>query len=281
MKRFLLVLLSFLISVIILALCVSYGIKSVVVNIISDNIIKGEITSNVIEEIKDTYSNVSYDLLEEIEINTKNSDEVNKITQKYLDGILDSLSGKGEIEVPNTKEELLTIIEDNEKILEENGIDFTDEQKDHITSELVESGVIDEVYKKLSDELKDNMSDDEEKLVSTYVFIQSNTFRMLCFSSIFILLLIIALLKRSFYRWSVNLGISLVISGLLIILLLPIMVNGLGDIFASKLMDQDLSININNIVNYGYVCVMLSALFIIIYIIGNKVTRYNERKNDY
>lgn len=281
MKRFLLVLLSFLISVLILALCVSYGIKSVVVNIISDNIIKGEITSNVIEEIKDTYSNVSYDLLEEIEINTKNSDEVNKITQKYLDGILDSLSGKGEIEVPNTKEELLTIIEDNEKILEENGIDFTDEQKDHITSELVESGVIDEVYKKLSDELKDNMSDDEEKLVSTYVFIQSNTFRMLCFSSIFILLLIIALLKRSFYRWSVNLGISLVISGLLIILLLPIMVNGLGDIFASKLMDQDLSININNIVNYGYVCVMLSALFIIIYIIGNKVTRYNERKNDY
>ena len=281
MKRFLLVLLSFLISVIILALCVSYGIKSVVVNIISDNIIKGEITSNVIEEIKDTYSNVSYDLLEEIEINTKNSDEVNRITQKYLDGILDSLSGKGEIEVPNTKEELLTIIEDNEKILEENGIDFTDEQKDHITSELVESGVIDEVYKKLSDELKDNMSDDEEKLVSTYVFIQSNTFRMLCFSSIFILLLIIALLKRSFYRWSVNLGISLVISGLLIILLLPIMVNGLGDIFASKLMDQDLSININNIVNYGYVCVMLSALFIIIYIIGNKVTRYNERKNDY
>ena len=281
MKRFLLVLLSFLISVIILALCVSYGIKSVVVNIISDNIIKGEITSNVIEEIKDTYSNVSYDLLEEIEINTKNSDEVNKITQKYLDGILDSLSGKGEIEVPNTKEELLTIIEDNEKILEENGIDFTDEQKDHITNELVESGVIDEVYKKLSDELKDNMSDDEEKLVSTYVFIQSNTFRMLCFSSIFILLLIIALLKRSFYRWSVNLGISLVISGLLIILLLPIMVNGLGDIFASKLMDQDLSININNIVNYGYVCVMLSALFIIIYIIGNKVTRYNERKNDY
>ena len=269
MKRFLLVLLSFLISVIILALCVSYGIKSVVVNIISDNIIKGEITSNVIEEIKDTYSNVSYDLLEEIEINTKNSDEVNKITQKYLDGILDSLSGKGEIEVPNTKEELLTIIEDNEKILEENGIDFTNEQKDHITSELVESGVIDEVYKKLSDELKDNMSDDEEKLVSTYVFIQSNTFRMLCFSSIFILLLIIALLKRSFYRWSVNLGISLVISGLLIILLLPIMVNGLGDIFASKLMD------------YGYVCVMLSALFIIIYIIGNKVTRYNERKNDY
>lgn len=281
MKRFLLVLLSFLISVIILALCVSYGIKSVVVNIISDNIIKGEITSNVIEEIKDTYSNVSYDLLEEIEINTKNSDEVNKITQKYLDGILDSLSGKGEIEVPNTKKELLTIIEDNEKILEENGIDFTDEQKDHITSELVESGVIDEVYKKLSDELKDNMSDDEEKLVSTYVFIQSNTFRMICFSSIFILLLIIALLKRSFYRWSVNLGISLVISGLLIILLLPIMVNGLGDIFASKLMDQDLSININNIVNYGYVCVMLSALFIIIYIIGNKVTRYNERKNDY
>lgn len=281
MKRFLLVLLSFLISVIILALCVSYGIKSVVVNIISDNIIKGEITSNVIEEIKDTYSNVSYDLLEEIEINTKNSDEVNKITQKYLGGILDSLSGKGEIEVPNTKEELLTIIEDNEKILEENGIDFTDEQKDHITSELVESGVIDEVYKKLSDELKDNMSDDEEKLVSTYVFIQSNTFRMICFSSIFILLLIIALLKRSFYRWSVNLGISLVISGLLIILLLPIMVNGLGDIFASKLMDQDLSININNIVNYGYVCVMLSALFIIIYIIGNKVTRYNERKNDY
>ena len=281
MKRFLLVLLSFLISVIILALCVSYGIKSVVVNIISDNIIKGEITSNVIEEIKDTYSNVSYDLLEEIEINTKNSDEVNKITQKYLDGILDSLSGKGEIEVPNTKEELLTIIEDNEKILEENGIDFTNEQKDHITSELVESGVIDEVYKKLSNELKDNMSDDEEKLVSTYVFIQSNTFRMICFSSIFILLLIIALLKRSFYRWSVNLGISLVISGLLIILLLPIMVNGLGDIFASKLMGQDLSININNIVNYGYVCVMLSALFIIIYIIGNKVTRYNERKNDY
>lgn len=278
MKRFLIVILTFLTSLLIFALCISYGIKNVVVNTVSNDIIKDKISSYVIEEIKDAYPNLSYDLLEKIEINTKNSDEINKITQKYLDGILNSLLEKEDVEVPNTKEELLRIIEDNEKILEENGIDLTDEQKKCITSELVESGVIDNVYKKAATNLKDDMTKNDQNLVYAYVFIQSNTFRIICFSLIIILTLIIALLKHSFYRWSINLGISMIIAGLLIVFLLPMMVNEIGTMFATKLIGQTLSININNIVNYGYVCVLLSALFIIIYLIGNKITRYNDRK---
>ncbi len=93
-----------------------------------------EVTSVIIEEIKDAYSNISYDVLEKIEIN--------KIVQKYLDGVFDSLLKKNEIEVPNTKEELLTIIENKEKILGKNGINFTDEQKEHITNKLIESNAI-------------------------------------------------------------------------------------------------------------------------------------------
>lgn len=121
------------------------------------------------------------------------------------------------------------------------------------------------------------MNNSEEKLVYTYSFIQSNVFRIICFSSKIILLLIIALLKSSFYRWSINLGISLVTSGLLIVAI----TNRFEGFPASNLSCQNFSININDIINYGYVYIMLSVLFIIIYIIGSKVTIYNDRKYEY
>jgi len=42
-----------------------------------------------------------------------------------------------------------------------------------------------------------------------------------------------------------------------------------------------LNININSLTNLGYLCFALCAGLIITYFVGNKITNYNIKKNDY
>ena len=46
----------------------------------------------------------------------------------------------------------------------------------------------------------------------------------------------------------------------------------------SKLIGESALININKLINYGYLCFIFASIFIIIYFIGNKIVSYNNEK---
>lgn len=278
MKHFFIGLISVSISVLICALLLSFCIKEIAISTLSREVVSKEISNNIIIGIKDFNDDISYDTLNEIETNVINSDVINKITEKYFDSIILLLTKDEQIVVPKTSGELLSLIDENESILNDNGIYIVEEDKEKIVNGLTSEGKMDRVYKNVVNNVKNNLSSKEIKVIKAYNMMITNNFRVIITSAIVILTLIIALVKRTYYRWTYNLGISFALSGITLSLLIPFMSNLILSKLGKNMMGRTLEINLNSMVNLGYICFVLCALLIIIYITLNKITRYNDEK---
>lgn len=278
MKKVFCIILTIFISILISLFCISYGIKDACVNTISNAIVKREITSKIVLSVKNIYSDVSYETLEDIEDEVSNNVSINELTSKYFEEIVDSIINNREIESPDTKKELLSLLEDNENVLEKHGIEVSEDQKQKIIDEIVESNIVNDVYKKVSTIIKKNLNENQKKAVNMYKIVISKKFRLILISLIVISLILLILLKKSAYKFSINFGIAGVLSGIFITFILPIITNMISNELTSKLIGESALININKLINYGYLCFIFASIFIIIYFIGNKIVSYNNEK---
>ena len=278
MKKVFCIILTIFISILISLFCISYGIKDACVNTISNAIVKREITSKIVLSVKNIYSDVSYETLEDIEDEVSNNVSINELTSKYFEEIVDSIINNREIESPDTKKELLSLLEDNENVLEKHGIEVSEDQKQKIIDEIVESNIVNDVYKKVSTIIKKNLNENQKKAVNMYKIVISKNFRLILISLIIISLILLILFKKSAYKFSINLGIAGVLSGIFITFILPIITNMISNELTSKLIGESALININKLINYGYLCFIFASIFIIIYFIGNKIVSYNNEK---
>lgn len=281
MKRFLIILLNFLITTLICFLCISFFAKKIVVSTLSKEVVKKEVSSNIITVIKDYYDDVSYDTLDKIETNIGNSKEIDIITEKYFDNVVNTIINQKEVNAPKTKEEIMSIINENEKILNENNIYISGIEKEKIVDNLMKDGKIDRIYEKVVNKVKSNLSNDEIKVVKIYNEVTTSSFRWIIVCAIIILVLFIAALKKSYYRWTYNLSISFFLSGFLLSFIAPLVSDKVLVPLCKNLIGQTAEINLNSLINFGYLCFCFSALFIIIYIIGNKISGYYEKRYNY
>ncbi len=279
MKKFISFILTILISIIIFLLCVSYGIKDACINTISSSLVKAEVTSKIILSIKKNYNNVSYEILEEIENSIGNNPSINSITAKYFDEIINSVTTDNEINVPDTKEELISLINENEYVLKKYSIEFTREEKEKVIDEIINKNQVNEVYEKVVKIINKNLSKEQKLAASLYKTIISREFRYICFSLIILFVILIIITKKSIYKVSINLAISELISGVSITCFMPFLLNTISNKFTNKLIGESVNINITKLTNLGYLSFAIAALFIIIYFIGNKLT--NSYKDYY
>ncbi len=278
MKHFFIGLTSVLISVLICMLLLSFCIKEIVINTLSREVVSKEISNNIIFGIKDLYGGISNETLTEIKTNVINSDVINKITEKYFDNIVLLVTKNEKVSIPRTDDELISLINENETILNDNGIYITEEEKEKIVNVLANEGKMGETYKNVIDNVKKDLSDNKIRTIKAYNVMITNNFRLMITSIIVILTLIIAIVKRTYYRWTYNLGVSFALSGITLSLLIPFMSNLILSKLGKNMMGRTLDINLNSMVNLGYICFVLCALLIIIYITLNKITRYNDEK---
>lgn len=281
MKHFFTGLLSLFIALLICVFCMSFSAKTIVVNTLSKQVVKKEISSNVIETIKDLYEDASYDALEKIEINIGNSEEIDRITEKYFDNIISTIIDEKEVVAPKTKDEIVSLINENEAILNENGVYITDIDKEKIVNDLIENKKIDRIYENVVNKVKTNLSEDEIKVIKIYNVVIKNDFRWIIVGMVTVSILLIALIKKTYYRWTYNLAVAFVLSGILLSFVTPLISDVILMPICENLIGQTTEINLNALVNSGYICFCLSALLIIIYLVGNKITNYKIRKEDY
>lgn len=279
MKRFFCFIFTIIISFIFCLLCLSYGIKDACINTISNSLVKGEITSKIILSIKKNYKEVSYDILEEIENKIGNSHSINKLTTKYFDEIINSVTTGKKVVIPNTKKDLLSLINENEYVLKKHGIEATNDEKKKVVDEIVNSNAVNDIYEKVTVIINKNLNENQKKVANLYKLIISKKFKFICYISIIFLTTLIMIIKGSFYKFSINLGFAGLISGVFITFILPIIVNMIDFKFTSKLIEESINININKITNLGYIFFVIGAIFIIMYFLGNKLTNYKYENN--
>lgn len=129
--------------------------------------------------------------------------------------------------------------------------------------------------------LRKNLSTKEIELVKMYDRMTKPLFRWIIISIILIATILIAILKKTYYRWTLNLGVSFLLSGIVLALLTPSITDDLSYRITEKVIGKASNINVNALINIGYGFLAICALLIIIYVIGNKITGYKERKENY
>ena len=199
-------------------------------NIFSQNIVSTAVTSGILESFND----------EVLKDNTKLNDKVNsliyddntqELINKYIDTTLNSLVDEEVLETLNIEKDIIDYIKTNETKIEETfDVEITDEVYNKLTNEFVTT------IKKSKEKLPASGT----KIIKGFSFFVSLKFKLILFSMMAIILLLIALLQKSVHKWIKTLSTSSIISGLIL---------GTTSIvlqrFLTSIVQTETSININ------------------------------------
>ncbi len=280
MKKFFIAILNIIFTVLITFLIcllgLSFSIKKIVVNTISKEVVSKEISSEIVDNAKKIYDGIDYDTLKNVEINVLNSSSINDITEKYFDKIVDYIINDKEISDVDIKSDVTQIVNLSEVILKRNNIEISDEQKEEMINKISQDDRIKKVYQNVTKDIKNNMPSEGIMALKAYDEITSDKFKAMAISMIILLIILIAILKKSYYRWIFNLAFSFAMSFVFTSLIAPFIL----DIVFSDV-SNGFTLNVNSLINYGYICFGICALLIIIYIILNMISKHNKKKYDY
>lgn len=180
---------------------------------------KEELVNNVVDNLEMNLDQLTTEDVETIKQELKNNEEINQIMDKYGTRIIEDLS-KENIEDINMEEDLEIIMKENKDSIEKiTGEELSDEQLDQAITEITENNDLDSAYKEIIAEAKQTMPTETKTMIDSYNTITSNQFIIIASIISVVSIIIIALLKKPYYKWIVNVGIAGIISSLFIALI--------------------------------------------------------------
>lgn len=258
LKNIIISLLKFTLLSLVFMLIISFSFKNFLSEAFVANIVKEELTEQISDSI-DVDEDKVRKILESEEANNFINDYVNKT----LEGVVDS----SVLDDVNLNEDIMDFIRKNENILEkEFGISVEDVEK-LIESELYQD--IENSYKQSLREVNTSISKQQKDFIKLYNILLSNNFKLVIIILIVLVLFLISLLEKSFYKWIKYLGVSVIVSGIFITIMAIIAKVVIGTII------EEMVYNINFRVDYMLICSLITfiigILIYIIYKIINKI----------
>ena len=187
-------------------LILSFNLQTIIIDTISTSIVKEEIANNIDEIITDAYNINNEQINKEIKENLENSNITQEITNEYLNSIIKSLESNDK-NPPNINNYIEKIIDENEETLSKHNTTLNEEQKNTIIAE-INTTVINDTYEKIINNLDTNITNQNNNIIKLYNILISNTFKIILTILIAIDVLMIAIIKKSFYKWTYNLSIA-------------------------------------------------------------------------
>ena len=173
---------------------------------------KEEITRQMTERFEESFPELSEEELNKLEENLQNNEQVDELVDKYSEKIIRDLS-EDNIEDVNFEEDLRTFILENKSTIEDiAGQELTEEEIDTAIDEMIQNEDLNETYKQIITEAKQEMPEESQTMIDSYNNITSENFMIALVIITVISIIIIALLKKSYYKWIVNIAIAGIIS---------------------------------------------------------------------
>lgn len=268
MKKFLIGILTLIMTIVLIAFGLVINLKSMVVDTI-DVVVKKEITNEIVNYIEDNTDFNKEEVKTSIDKVLNENETIKKTVDSYLDRFMDIMNDKKVNDIDLSKE-LESIINDSEPILKEYGITISEKDKKELL-ETVSSEEINKAFNETITEIKGDMPTEVKMALDIYNFVTSTTFKLILIGGVVVLLIFIALLKKSYYKWLSNFGGSLFISGIVIGILLPIVLDAL-----LKEIGNGVTISSGSFSTYGYISICMGIVAIIINIIIPKIINKNK-----
>lgn len=269
MKKLLIGILTLLMFIALVCLGLVFNVKNLIVDTV-DVVLKKEITNEIVDYIGDNTNYNKDEVKKSIDKVLSENESIKKTVNTYMDKFMDIMNDK-KVENIDLSKELESIINDSEPILKEYGITISEKDKQEIL-EAASSEEINKAFNETITEFKTDMPSEAKMALDIFNFVTSTTFKLILIGSIVLILILIAILKKSYYKWLSNFGGSLILSGIIIGLLIPIAIDAI-----SKELEDGIVLSYNSFSTYGYISIGIGIVAIILNIVIPKIINKNKQ----
>ena len=262
MKNIITALLSIFITLILIVLGLSISAKNVITET-ATIIIQEEVTNKIIETTIENNNEINKEeIKEKVNKLLNENPKLKNFINDSFDKLIKVLNDETKITDINLENEIENLIESVTPILSEYGVTLTPEMKNEIMS-YVKTDEANNVINKAITEIKTSIPKNVDVMIKTFTNLVSIKFKIFLISLIIIFLLIIAFLKKNYYKWTLNLAIPAIIVGIFYTIF--------SYLIKTLIETEDIVINMNSIKTYGIINLVLGIILIIIFIILNNI----------
>lgn len=260
LKNFLIIIITVLLMICLMAIGIVFNLKYTITDTVGE-IVKDEISNNIVDTIAKNSEMNKEEIKVEIDKVLNDNPTIKKTVDDCFNKAIDILNGK-DVKELNIRNEVEKIINDNEATLKEYGVTITDEEKTKIL-DYVSSEEFNNEFNSAIIELKEEIP---SMALKVFTFSISTTFKIILIGLVILFIIIIALLKKSTYKWMPNFATASLITGILY---------SISFIFIEEILkeNENIQISFEPLKLYGFIMIGVGVLFIILNLIIKKINK--------
>lgn len=271
MKKFLNVFLTIIMVCVIIVLCINLSIRKMSAKTVADAIVIQEVGGKVKEVLNESFPDVSNENIDKVEDIIKGNDTLNNITGEFLDQVTYTINNNKEIETTGILEEISDVIDKSIPELEEAiGKKISQEQIDEIKTKLTKKDSLLQNKIKNTVEKIQTSAPKTKQIIKTYDILSNNLTKIICIIGIIIIVVLLGVINKSYFKWTLFSGIGLLVSGVILGLFLPLVVNAMEFTIGMRILGMSIDIPVDSLWMSGLICGGIGIILLFIYMILNR-----------
>ena len=278
MKKFVSVVLAIIMVGLVVLLCINISIKSMAAKTVSNAVVANETTDQIQQVITENFPNVTDDQIQQIQEVISTSSSINSFTDDLLNQITEATLNGEQVDTVSIMNQLSKVFVDNvaqiEQVIDQ---DITDEQIQIVQERLTDqNGALQTKINEVVDSVQSGSTSTTEFL-QTYQTVSSMAVRISCIIGIIVCIVLIGLLNRSLYDWSIYAGVAAIVSAIIIGLFAPLVVNAIEFTIGLRVLNMSIDIPVSMLRVEGIVLGVIGIILIVAYIIlSRKFPKYER-----
>ena len=278
MKKFVSVVLAIIMVGLVVLLCINISIKSMAAKTVANAVVANETTDQIQQVITENFPNVTDDQIQQIQEVISTSSSINSFTDDLLNQITEATLNGEQVDTVSIMNQLSQVFVDNvaqiEQVIDQ---DITDEQIQIVQERLTDqNGALQTKINEVVDSVQSGSTSTTEFL-QTYQTVSSMAVRIGCIIGIIVCIVLIGLLNRSLYDWSIYAGVAAIVSAIIIGLFAPLVVNAIEFTIGLRVLNMTIDIPVSMLRVEGIVLGVIVIILIVAYIIlSRKFPKYER-----
>ncbi len=271
MKKFLNVFLTIIMVCVIIVLCINLSIRKMSAKTVADAIVIQEVSGKVREVLNESFPDVSNENIDKVEDVIKGKDALDKITGENLDQDTYTINNDKEIETTGILEGITDVIDKSIPELEEAiGKKISQEQIDEIKTKLTKKDSLLQNKIKSTVEKIQTSTPGTKQFIKIYDILSNNLTKIICIIGIIIIVVLLGVINKSYFKWTLFSGIGLLVSGVVLGLFLPLVVNAMEFTIGMRILGMSIDIPVDSLWMSGLICGGIGIILLFIYMILNR-----------
>lgn len=270
MKKILNIFLTVIMIGLIILLCINLSIKKMSSKAVTNAVVIQETSGRIKEVLNESFPEVSNAVINQVEDVIKDNSVLNNITGNLIDQISESINNGSTVATDDIMEQLSKAIDESIPKLEETiGKKIPQEKVNKIQSQLTDKDST--LQNKITSAVEkiQSATPKTKEFIKTYSMLNDTLTRVICIVGIIIITVLLGIVNKSYFKWTLFNGIASLVSGVIIGLFLPFAVSTMEYTIGMKLLGMSIDIPVGSLQMSGLICGLLGIILVVVYIILN------------